>query len=342
MRIVFVTIASAAIGYGHLKRCENIGSYLKKKNFVVRYKIFNEIIKKKKVVQNRLIYPINSIADILTEKTFCNSDFIFFDISNKKVFKKIDCLREISKKFQKKIIIFDSLGKDMLNKLNLLNYSKAIYPYFFDHKKIKKKKNVKYFFGAKYLPLPLEYKNINFKIKNYKKISILISCGGSDVNINTIKILNFLNQFSSLINIKIIVVVGPYFSKKNIDMIINYKKKNKSLLDLKLVFSPNNFSKFILKSNLAIISSGLTKYEIASVGMPAIVFCENKEQLKMHKFFAKKNITVNLGLINNLKFFEYKFLSLVKNMKKIKILSRKSKKLFSYDGKNEILKLMKN
>ena len=340
IKVAFVTIASDKIGFGHLKRCENLGLFLKKKQYTVTYKIFNEKIKNKKIINNKLFYPLTSISNHINEKLLANIDLLIFDFSNKKIFKKICILKKITKKFREKIIIFDSLGDDMINSKNILNYSKAIYPYLFDHKELKKKKNVKYYLGTKYLILPRNYKNLNYEISINKKYTILISCGGADVNMNTLKILKFFKELKLINNFKLIVIVGPFFSKKNIKR-INMFKKNKNF-QLEIVFSPACLSKFILKSNLAFVSSGLTKYEMVSVGLPTIVFCENNMHLMAHEVFAKKKITFNIGLIDNLSFFKSKFLSIVKNPKKTKSISERSKKFFDFSGQKRILKLINN
>ena len=50
----------------------------------------------------------------------------------------------------------------------------------------------------------------------------MISCGGSDQNQNSIKILKFLEKLK--IKLKINVVIGPFFSKNLLLKIKNFKK----------------------------------------------------------------------------------------------------------------------
>ena len=88
---------------------------------------------------------------------------------------------------------------------------------------------------------------------------------------------------------------------------------------------------------MAFISSGLTKYEIASVGLPGIVFCENISQLKLNEGYKEK-ISLNIGLINNLDKHRTKIINLMNKKKLLQSFSIKSKKNVDFNGLKRISK----
>ena len=64
--------------------------------------------------------------------------------------------------------------------------------------------------------------------------------------------------------------------------------------DQKELFNPYP----ILKSNFGICSGGLTSYEFASMGIPFIIICDDTHQLITAKEWNKREIGINLGIVN--------------------------------------------
>ena len=67
------------------------------------------------------------------------------------------------------------------------------------------------------------------------------------------------------------------------------------------------------------------------------IFCENQNQLELHNGFKKEKISINVGLIKNLKKFDNIILNYINNPKKLIFLSQQSKKKVDFNGPNRIL-----
>ena len=333
-KILIITIASNRYGYGHLNRSLSLKSYLNKK-FII--KIINFTDERPK---NLFTYSFTRVNKILSKSLFLKYDKIILDISNNKILKEkkfIKTLSLLTIEFKENIILIDSMGKEMLNNYKKINFSTLICPYFFNNEfKFKKRKKVKYFIGEKFIILPPNYKNIKIKSLNKKIENLMISCGGSDQNHNSLKILKFLEKIN--IRLKINIVVGPFFSKELRVKIDNFKIT--SCNKINIYNNQKNLKKVISNSQICIISSGLTKYETASTGLPSIVFNESKKQKILNKSYEKKNLSLNIGMINNLNKYKAKITKLMKNSYKLKNFYIKSKKTVDFKGPQRIFKII--
>ena len=115
-KILFITVASNTYGYGHLNRLLSLKFYFQKKFYV---KIINFTDEK---IKNFPSFFFSQSDKILNQNLFYKFDKIILDISNNKIFKEKKFLRVLSsltKKFRSKIVLIDSIGKEMLN-----NYKK--------------------------------------------------------------------------------------------------------------------------------------------------------------------------------------------------------------------------
>jgi len=332
--ILLITVASNTYGYGHLNRCLSLKSHFQKKFSV---KIINFTDKK---IKNFPSFFFCQVDKILNENLFYQFHIIIIDISNKKIFKEkkfVRVLSSLTKEFKSRIILIDSIGKEMLNNFYKFYFSILICPYFFNKNFIfKKRKNVKYFISEKFTILPLKYKKIKIKFLDNQIKNLMISCGGSDQYQNTIKILKFLEKLK--IKLKINVVIGPFFSKNLVLKVKNLKKISNN--EINIFIKQKSLIKIISKSQIAIISSGLTKYETASVGLPSIVFCENKKQFILNQSYAKKDISLNIGMINNLNKYKKKIISLIQSSKQLKKLHIASKAKIDFNGPSRIVNLL--
>jgi spore coat polysaccharide biosynthesis predicted glycosyltransferase SpsG len=61
------------------------------------------------------------------------------------------------------------------------------------------------------------------------------------------------------------------------------------------VASTKNISEYMIGADLAITSGGRTVLELASLGVPTLVICQNQRET-YHKFASSENGVLNLGL----------------------------------------------
>lgn len=285
-----LTISGDPYGYGHFKRMINLKSKLKKNRFD------NIIIDVSKLNINSL----NKI-DLNIFKV------IFIDFSNEIFFKKkkfnilinnLDC-------YKGKIFIFDSLEKKIV-RFALKNKKKRylICPYFLEKKKEIEAKKLNFYYGPDYFLFDKIYLNTR-KSKKLKKI--FLSCGGLDHYNYTYKITKEIYKINPQIEVH--ATIGPVFKKKNIKLIKLLKKKN----NFYLYNSVKNLSQVSQKCDLAIVSSGLTKYEMAASKINLAVFSENSIHAGYNSSFVNSNLAYNLSNFDNVKHMKYKLSYLLNN-----------------------------
>ena len=143
----------------------------------------------------------------------------------------------------------------------------------------------------RYIALGKEFicANKNNKIIKDKVETILITQGGSDTYGFTPKIINALNEIEESVHIN--VVVGPAFK--------NYKElygvTNKSKRHFNLIHNAQNMCQLIQDADLAITGGGNTMFEIACLGVPAIVVCGDTFEEETANRMEKLGVMINLG-----------------------------------------------
>jgi spore coat polysaccharide biosynthesis predicted glycosyltransferase SpsG len=166
--------------------------------------------------------------------------------------------------------------------------------------------------------------NKNSKIIKYKVGNILITQGGSDTYGLTPKIINALNEIEESVHIN--VVVGPAF--KNYEELDEVIKKSKRHFNL--IHNAQNMCQLIQNADLAITGGGNTMFEIACLGVPAIVVCGDTFEEETADRMDKWGIVDNLGFGLNV--------SQKKILKKTRLLMKDTKKRseMSINGRKRI------
>lgn len=298
MKILFIVSASPKVGLGHLNRCMAIADYASVKNFEVffllsacqefaeqvricgyKYQLIDEDIS----IANQIL-ALKGIFDIVI------ADVIFGG------FRSIPFATEtlsLMGEIAQVSIAIDALGIDSINKSFLdINATHLLIPYA-SSVRITRKTKFKVLSGPQFVILPVKFQEIvsrRASIGSGK--SILVTCGGSDQNENTLEILNGLEAVDEIL--KISVIVGPLFSQTLISKIRSSITLSKHRIDL--VDSPKSLLAHMLDVDFAISASGLTKYELAAIGVPAILFSIDEAHHIVNQSFVELGTCIDLGL----------------------------------------------
>jgi len=287
--------ASNTVGLGHLMRCITIADYFQSKKIRVLFLSRSEYLKDQ-MLNKRLeliIIPHNAsiedelklIEQIVLEKRI---HAMLLDVNNFNTFSNLEsydhylqCLKKLS--------LFLISFEDPFNCVHSADI--IIIPYLASDKlKIKKRQSAKYLLGLKYYILRPEFVNVKPTRINKNIKNVLITMGGCDPQNITAKVLDSLKDLDLKLNLT--VVIGEMFQETEFkinDILHDYTGTYSVLKNVK------DMAQLMSDSDIAIINSGLTKYETISVGLPSIVISNNQYHSELMSDFNKYNVLLHLG-----------------------------------------------
>ena len=310
-KILFVVIAGQSFGFGHLNRCIQIAKFYNKSKtgfFLIGDNKAREILIKDNIHCEGNLDINSSTNNKSLIKLFPRYKKIVYDVSNKK-FLNHPCI-DYEKLFPtksagNKIIVIDSkYSESIVKKEKKLAINLLIIPYL--EKKIKNNSKIKCFHGPKFATLAQVYSKIKKRKIRDKVKNILISFGGSDPKLFSLKTLKAIHKLND--QYKVRLIIGPFFKKNLIKSIYNFAYLKK--MQIEFLENQKHLKSHFLWSDLAIISSGLTKYEMLATGTPGISISLNNSDYISNKPFT------NIGSLQNIK-YNTNIMSLCKKIKKL-------------------------
>jgi len=340
MKIFIRCDGGTKLGTGHIVRQLMVAKELKKKiaqaeiEFLMKdipegvKRVEKEGFSVKKILKTaNLISEAEQIVEYLKNK---NPDLLILDVLNTS--KKYI---EILKKLKTKIVSFDdhSEGKYLADlRFNILELDREA-----------PADNL--FEGPEYVtlhPVYADYHQRKKEIRNQAN-KILVTFGGSDPGNLTNKVLKALEKINR--KLEIYVIVGFAFSYngelKNI-------KNSRHRIELYKNISPQKMAEFMFRCDIGIGDGGLTQYEFACIGLPALIICEEvKHQYKLAEWFQARGALINLGMGKTLseEKISENVIDLLKNYSKRREMSLKGKSLCDGRGLertiNKILEIIR-
>jgi len=146
---------------------------------------------------------------------------------------------------------------------------------------------VNHYYGKDYFILRDEFLYTPLRQTADKAKRILLSFGGTDPNNFTRRILDLISQDCIENGLEIEVIVGMGYQLLN-DLKGEFPQFN-------IIQNVHNISEHISQADLVFTSAGRTTFEVASLGVPAIVLCQNEREAT-HFFASAQNGFYNLGL----------------------------------------------
>ena len=315
-KILFVLCGNNEVGMGHVYNTLSIA------NEILNHRISFLVDSKSKLACDKILdsnyeVRIQQHNDIVEDIFELAPDIIIND--------RLDTTKEYMSALAgkiEKVINFEDLGEGSAIADLVIN---AMYP--------EGRVMANHYHGSKYFILRDEFlfekeKKINKNIKN-----ILLSFGGVDPNDYTRRILKIIYEYCQQENLNITVVTG-----------MGYKNSKELLRDYPLAnikMDVKNMSDEIYNSDLIFTSAGRTTFEVASIGVPSIVLCQNKRETT-HFFASEKNGFYNLGLGFEVR--DEEILDAFYNAKKYKNRKLMNDRMIATDlknGKRRVLNLIR-
>lgn len=313
--ILFVTTGNSEVGLGHVYNTLLIA------NDILNHQVTFLVDDKSRMAYDKISsknYPvfIQKEHDIIDDIKHLNVDLLIND--------RLDTSKQYMCKLKElgiKTINFEDLGEGAMEANLVIN---AIYP--------EKQISSKHYFGHNYFILRDEfiYSKKKERIEDVK--NVLITFGGVDPNNYTKKVINAIYKYCEENGINIIVIAG--FGYKEYDSLKEYE-------NVLIQQNVTNISKYILDADIVFTSAGRTTYEIASIGIPAIVLVQNERE--MTHFFASSEFGfLNLGLGYNISSLEIlrQFENLVNSIDTRIYMSELMQSVDLKSGRKEVNKLI--
>lgn len=270
-------------GMGHVVRCLSLAKELEKSRVETIFLMKNHPAGVKKVVDSG--YTVKRLPVNSDKKTYI--ELIYNTLKKIKPRAVINDILNTEKEYMSKIretapllVNVDDLGPGR-ELADVLIYSLVRPP---------PRSKPKIYAGPSYMTLKDEFKKMHQKKKKIKKKinCILVSMGASDPQSLTVKVLDALEKVSQ--SFTTTVVIGPAFT---------HHGKLKSALGSmrkKYIVKTNvdGMANLMYNADIALISGGVSVYELAAVGTPGIVLCQNEHENT--NVFEDYNFVIKLGL----------------------------------------------
>ena len=290
INILFRCDGSNEIGMGHIERCLVLANYIKnhfeaKINFAMRTSDigFSKVGKYFPIIKSeeKNFNYYNWMTDTIIK---VSANILILDVRDG--LKKKD-LRKIKYNHNIKIVTIDD-PEDKRLESNLVFYPPVPQLEKMNWNNYKGKLNV----GLEYYILnekfAIQYKKINNKPK------ILISMGGTDPENYTLKFLHLLNKIHGDFEIIILIGVGYSFLDKLQKFIFDNNVKCTIIKD------PKEVVDIFTMVDLGLLSFGVTAYEFAALGIPALYMCRTEDHKISSQLLCRENRGYVIGVENKI------------------------------------------
>ena len=314
-KYLFYIKAGSSSGLGHLRRCTAIASRLKKRWKDICF----------------LVDGDSASLDLLREKGF---NAFIYSRSALKLLKPQMTVIDQKGDTSQQIKVLRSRGSkicliDNTTKARLIS-DVVIFPvsHFNTHLSWKCFKGKKYI-GAKYFPLNDEF--LRAKPIKHKTFTILITMGGADPNRLSSKIAIALNSIKK--KFKIMTVLGAVSKHQNIP------RDNR----FTVIRNSRNIARLMARSDIAITAFGTTLYELAYMGIPAIIVSNYRHETEDIKKFAQLGTSISSGFHKDISWgsFADTFERLIDDKERLMRFSSRGRKLVDGKGAQRIASILK-
>ncbi len=223
---------------------------------------------------------------------------LIFDITYAFTLSRIEVMKQYlhrAREIAARTVLFDGYAAhSLLAKMSEPTVEVAVIPYVIDSKKALNSIAASVMLvGPSYFVVSSEIESFRQKPKAASRDGnrILVTLGGADPARLTVVVMAALASVKAK-GLDIRVVTGPFFSE---DLIAEVRRQVEfSKHRCQLVNSPDTLVEHMLWCDLAITGPGLTKYELASLGIPMIIFTSNADDTEINKQFSSTGAAAHM------------------------------------------------
>jgi UDP-2,4-diacetamido-2,4,6-trideoxy-beta-L-altropyranose hydrolase len=269
-KIVFCVNGNKRVGMGHVKRCLALSEYLKATVECEIVYLMQDSDAGESAVSSYGYETINEFSDekvdvIVTSLPQLTDEYMAVLRANTNF---LICLDDSGRtSFSADLVVRGSIVKEL--------------------RECDPSCKAKFLLGQDFMVLDKQFKTAHDvdRIINENAKSILVTMGGSDINNFTALTMNALEKFNCE-GIEIKVVVGPAFEDAEKLMLRE---------GFKFKYDIINMAELMMGADIIIAGGGMTLYELACVGTPAIVLCQTDYQVLEGQYFEREGVVINAG-----------------------------------------------
>lgn len=252
--------ANQELGYGHLSRCLTLANELKKRGEKIIFLLRGEDVEAQSIVSNM---QFSLLLDCRLEHW--PKGVVVFDLAHDETLKasaEVENYFHFMRLNDLKSVWIDSMGSNSAVKHFKEPVDIMLTPYLgaeYDSRPNAKE----WLAGAQYAILPPDFSNpSNMSRTNEKRL--LLTMGGSDPWMLTEKILSAFVKLN-LTSWKLRVIIGPFFKKNRVI------KLRQDYPEIEICENRIGLLSDYYESNAVVAAAGLTRYEIAALGLPGLL-----------------------------------------------------------------------
>lgn len=307
LRILFRADASEKIGFGHIYRCIALSAAFRAKGaetFLITRRPEQDNLKLRDFFSN--VKFLESNQDFDTDERCvieCIREYdaaaAVTDMSHPEAIASRSRYEDYLNRLMSEVdllAVFDGTGDDCISAGGRINPHLVIAPYFGRELWMEKFSACEHLLaGPEYFIFREEYTCARKKtqVAPGEVRTLLVTMGGSDPFHLSAKIMQSL-EGSGIQLEEILMVIGPGFSARAIEGITELSRK--SCYDYQILYHPAHLADLMLKADAAITAGGLTLYELALIGTPAMVLSNYAFNLKLMAGLDEMNLIYNGGL----------------------------------------------
>lgn len=310
-RITFRTDASGEIGFGHLRRCLTLADAAAKRDHEIAFLLSDLSDGTATGMLKDLTGKVDRIGGggrpggeiaALGHKRIAASDVIVSDVAHSRVLTERDRLPELFRCLHRttgRLVVIEGLGDDAITQECDGIADLLITPYAVAEGAHRPPRKTRQLVGAEFAILAPGYGTGG---KSARKIApdarrILITTGGADPSEVALELLAACEQVDPA-PLELHVVIGPFFSPSLRNALTAAAER--SVHNVTLIEAPEKLLAEMLWCDLAISTSGLTKYELAASGTPTVLLSHDVAHAKNNEGFAALGAALDLGEISRL------------------------------------------
>jgi len=300
MKFLFVTIAGADIGYGHVSRCLSLANCARRQEIESSFLVYGDVGVLQRIESEGYSCTVQPCADLAmqaaktAEWDTSTFDAIVVDFAHPVVFRNIagvSILLHHLRKQTKTLMVIDALGEQALVPMMPDIPADVVVAPYVGATAEENGTAWKKFSGPEYAVLSPAYAGLPQRMVREYADRLLVSCGGSDPKNLTLLVLEGIEQISKQLSVR--VIVGPLFHRGLIDTLVDSAAGSHHSIEL--IHAPDGLVDHMLWCDLAVAASGLIKYELAASSTPAVLMSIDHSHDVVNRPFAGMGTVRDLG-----------------------------------------------